>query len=188
MAGAAAVAILASAATAATVSNLGNANDVDPLMSTAVVGGSFIIAPDIRTGSLVNQYRSPFEGTAAFAGTSYFNILGGQARVLILDQVSNTLAFLWGSPDTYNYVDLILGGINVASLSLGDIPPAVTPGRNANLVSIFEGGGFDSVVFTSNTNSFELSNIAVSAVPLPAGGLLLIFGLAGLAAVRRRKA
>lgn len=188
-AGAFAAALMGSAATAATVTTVGGANDVDAGLSVTVTGGAFSgLMPDIETGSQSGQYRSPFEGTSAFATTPYFNVLGGQSRVVALDVVSNTLEFLWGSPDSYNYVDLQLGNTNVASLSLADIPGPLTVGLGAVKVNIFESSGFDLVVFTSNNNSFEFSNISVAAVPLPAAGLMLIIALGGLAATRRRSA
>lgn len=39
-----------------------------------------------------------------------------------------------------------------------------------------------------STDGFDIDSVAVSAVPLPAGGLLLLTALGGVAALRRRKA
>lgn len=73
------------------------------------------------------------------------------------------------------------------------------PGFNPKLFfSQFTGTADFSLVdvlsFTIDTTGLlpnvdgSLDRISISAIPLPAGGLLLIFGLGGLAALRRKKA
>jgi hypothetical protein len=181
-----AAALLATGAGAATITNLAGATAVDPTKSTDVVGGSFVLSPEIKSVSVSGVTRSPFEGTVNY-GTNYFNIGRGGWATLELNGVKSVLTFLWGSPDSYNTVTLMLGAAIVDVLSLGDIPPPVTPGLNAFLVEI-SGGLFDKVIFASTNNALEFSNVAaVAPVPLPAGGLLLVGAFGGLAALRRRK-
>jgi hypothetical protein len=48
-------------------------------------------------------------------------------------------------------------------------------------------GGDGSVSFLLGSSSVTISDGAVSAVPLPAGGMLLLSGLAGIAGLQRRK-
>ena len=52
------------------------------------------------------------------------------------------------------------------------------------------GGPFQSILIqdlSGTEDGFDLDAIAVSAVPIPAAGLMLLAGLGGLAAARRRK-
>lgn len=46
---------------------------------------------------------------------------------------------------------------------------------------------FDRLVLSAGKPALEYANLRVAAVPLPAGGLLLLGALAGIAALRRRK-
>lgn len=46
----------------------------------------------------------------------------------------------------------------------------------------------DTSPFVAGRDGFDIDSISVTAVPLPAGGLLLLGALGGLAALRRRKA
>ena len=47
---------------------------------------------------------------------------------------------------------------------------------------------FDRLVFSAGKPALEYANLTIAAVPLPAGGLLLLAALGGVAALRRRKA
>lgn len=51
------------------------------------------------------------------------------------------------------------------------------------------GGVFDGIRFSSKDYSMEFANLTVAPIPLPAGGVLLLTAVGGLAiAQRRRKA
>jgi hypothetical protein len=109
----------------------------------------------------------------------------------------SALSLLWGSPDKKNMVEFLLGGTSVGTFWGADFgwfskDIVQGPGRGAALLTL-SGIIFDTVRFTTwaKAGSFEFSNlrsVAVSTVPLPAGGMLLLAGLGGLAALRRRKA
>jgi len=179
-------------ANAATVtSNVQDAAELAALASTStfLAGGTTLSGAVTTFGSTPSVARSPFDVLPGFGSIGYFNVLGnGAANVatLTLASVRTSLSFLWGSPDTYNLVTLFNGenSLNVVLADLFD-PNSPVEGSGATFVTI-SGFSFDRVEFVSTSPAFELSNIA--AVPLPAGGLLLIGALGGLAALRRRKA
>ena len=163
-------------------------------------GGSWLTpAPTVVSGDLGGVYRSPFENLgdgigddgdyANYSGIEYWNVAGTGAAAntatLALTSLRSTLSFLWGSPDGYNFVTLINSLTSAeVTFSLADLLPVNTVGRGAEYVTI-AGFSFDTVEFVSTSPAGEFSNI--SAVPLPAGGLLLIGAIGGLAALRRRK-
>lgn len=144
--------------------------------------------------------QSPFNNTPIAASQTYFASIfngapgdGGGAQspvTLTFGKTQSAFNILWGSIDSYNEIEfLLLGasqlvqtGTDIVNLgSLGGVTPTF---EQVALVK-FSDLQFDSVKFTSNgQNSFEF---ALAPVPLPAGGLLLLGALGGLAALRRRK-
>lgn len=180
---------LAGGAQALTVTNVNAAGALsDPYVAGSVTlpnGASWQApAPPIEVGSLSGQYRTPFEGGAGQNTAQFFNVLGGTSATLLLSSVRSSLSLLWGSVDTYNAVDLYLGGNLMATITSANMT-APQIGLGAEYVTI-AGQLFDKVVFRSNQNSMEFAT--VSAVPLPAGVLMLLGALGALAAVRRRNA
>ena len=136
------------------------------------------------TDSVSGVRLSPYEGTS-FAGTAYTSVSAGGFAEYALGGVKKMISFVWGSPDSYNSVEFLLGGILQDTLTVSN--------AGANLanpfatVSNIDGGmGFDSIVFRSSQNAFEYGNLT-AAVPLPAGGLLLAGAFGGLGAIRRRR-
>lgn len=205
VAAAAAFAISATVASAATVSVL--AVDaaaygmVDVNNGTALQAGAGFVSPGPleAAGSINSIYRSPYDavgGPANWEDLEYFSVgptgseYTGTANpaTLAFGSVQSVLTLLWGSVDTYNTVKLWLNGSEVASVGgaevLAQVPAATAAGPGAALVRI-AGTQFDSVSFYSSENALEFANV-VAAVPLPAGGLLL-FGLGGLAVLRRKR-
>lgn len=56
-----------------------------------------------------------------------------------------------------------------------------------SLISISDPDPFDNVQFHSGQPAFEYANLSVSAVLIPAAGVMLLGALAGFGALRRRK-
>jgi hypothetical protein len=131
-------------------------------------------------GSLTNVYLSPYGDDT----TLYTSVDANSAATYILGGIRSVLNLVWGSPDNYNYIDFYRGGLLVDTLQ-GVGNGSNRPDAYASISGI-SGGTFDTVVLRSvGSNAFEFG--ALSAVPLPAGGLLLLGALGGLGALRRRK-
>jgi len=80
--------------------------------------------------------------------------------------------------DPYNiFVDSGSGFTSVATGAL-DNPYVFSPFLTGNTLRIGA---------TDNASAFRVTNLTIAAVPLPAGGLLLLGALGGLGALRRRK-
>ncbi|MGV8986872.1 MAG: VPLPA-CTERM sorting domain-containing protein [Cypionkella sp.] len=139
------------------------------------------------TNSVSGERLSPWFGTA-LDGIGQFSAINGTVTYAF-GSLMDTLKIVWGSPDDYNYLKFYKGGAEVATVSGSEITSQFGANINNSLFTITDFGKFDSVKFISTSAAFEYANVegALSAVPLPAGGLLLLSALGGAAALRRRK-
>ena len=96
------------------------------------------------------------------------------------------------SPDSfaggYNSIAFLKDGVAFDFIT-GSSVTGCCGGNVANSqVTVTASSAFNSFEMRSSRAAFEYANLQVAAVPLPAGGLLLIGAMGGLAALRRRKA
>ena len=148
--------------------------------TTGIFTGTYL--ENITNPGLIAGSRSIWEGSA-LDGSVYSSITGSVTFNLVL---STAISFIWGSPDAYNSVEFYNG----ATLVDTAISPVINPLNIPNsFATIIASTAFDRVVFVSGSPAMEFGNFtSLAAVPLPAGGLLLIGAIGGLAALRRRKA
>lgn len=165
---------------------------------------------DFTTGAGVSgnfQIHGPTSDSSgavpAYGSTGNFlSVLGGKSASIALPGNVTAFAFDWGSLDNYN--SLTINGVG-GSYGLGGstlLIPGTLPNNtlangdqlssNTNGVLYVYGDAgetFTSLGLSSRSNSFEIDNLRIAAVPEPATWALMIggFALAG-AALRRRKA
>jgi hypothetical protein len=149
-----------------------------------------------NTSKSIISDTSNSEGAEPAGDTSrYLSVKGGGSTTITLTNPNNYyFGLLWGSMDTYNTIIFsFLDG--AASVSYTGTDVASQPGANGNwydaannkYVDFNFSNAIKTVTFTSGSNSFEIDNIAVAPVPEPTTMLLFGAGLAGLAAMIRRK-
>ncbi|CAJ1369813.1 MAG: VPLPA-CTERM sorting domain-containing protein [Roseibium album] len=157
------------------------------------------IAPTSTTGNYFNNVignqfnggggliaRSPWEGTSHQNTDGVFSsVQGGSSATFEFDKVQTGLSMIWGSPDSYNdLVITLLGGGGTYTINGNDVKGP--SGILASLVGVTN-VAFQKIVLTSGSNAFEFANLKTTPVPIPAGALLLVTAVGGLALVRRRK-
>ncbi len=201
--------VAALGANAATMVMIDSTPVLDKANSLSIPGGaSFVPSPYSGVG-LIKSNSAPNPGGSVAKSpygddkTPYWFVEGktndadefpaNSPVVMFLNSVRTSFSMLWGSPDVYNVLTFALGGTTVFTIdggALGATFAGTTTTEGPTSWIKVSGLKFDSVSFASSgngftKNAFELGNIA--AVPLPAGGLLLLTAIGGLAVARRRK-
>jgi len=140
----------------------------------------------------VNEGGSGYSGTLYGDSTHYLTVPGGASATLTSVRALNAFSLYMGSPDTYNSIRFIgANGYDVtlsgAQLSQGYVGQSWDWGQRINFD--FGSNTVNQIILSSGSNSFEVDNFAVAAVPEPASWALMImgFGSAG-AMIRRRRA
>jgi hypothetical protein len=100
-----------------------------------------------------------------------------------------------GNPSSNGIAYSISGGLLSGSITgPGSGPPVTAVGSWTQILAEFivtTAGSYNLVFAASPTDAGSvgglIDNVSIAAVPVPAGGLLLLGALGGLAALRRRK-
>ena len=184
------------AANAFTINAINDTNDAHAAVDVTdslVIPGVFTNAPTtVASGvSIAGVARSPFENddesidfvslpayySVGVDGSYYPN---GTSATLDLGGLATEFSLLWGSPDSYNTLELLLDDVTVLTV-IGDL--FFIPEFGASFVSIAAEGSaelFNGVRFSSAGNAFEFSSVSLTPIPLPPSLLLLLGALAAL--------
>lgn len=133
------------------------------------------------------------EGTNSYYAVGPNDATSPAIATLTFGSAQSSFTLLWGSIDSYNTLTFNLSGGGTRSFDGGAIASnaGIACGSPSNYActakvafNFRDGETFDSVSFGATSQAFEF---ALAPVPLPATGLLLLGGLGGIAALKRRK-
>jgi len=153
----------------------------------------------VVSGSVSGKYAAPF-ANGQFDATRYVTVPLNLAQApasysASLGGTYNYFGIWWGSMDAYNTLTFTLNGVPTGDTFTGTALVAnpsylgnQTAWQSNRYVNLLGLQPFDGFTMTSTNYAFEADNIAVGNVPEPATVVLLASGLAGIAALRKRRA
>jgi MYXO-CTERM domain-containing protein len=173
------------------------------------IGVTFSSDGQAVQGAASGLYAAPFlsnsngalfgDPTVSGVDTTSYLSSGIGSVTLNLPSPQMYMGLLWGSVDLYNTLQFFSGATLVGTLTGGDVNAFANGDQGALgtfYVNINSTLSFDRVVASSTQYAFEFDNVALNptpvsgpaATPEPASLVLwTVAGLAGLAAIRRRK-
>jgi hypothetical protein len=133
---------------------------------------------------------APAFGPGVFDAASYLSVQGGESATLSLAAVREISVYA-GSLDSYNTITF--GGPGGGSYTGGLLSALTTAIDDGNQAAGSSNGRFifdlsapvTSVTFSSGGDAFEVASVA-GGVPEPASWALMLIGVGGLGAIRRR--
>ncbi|MBG6178688.1 hypothetical protein IWQ55_006516 [Labrenzia sp. EL_208] len=180
----------ANAAPVATVDLITNINDYKPAQTNPTgvwngVGQYFANTTGSQSGVKASPWgdnTSPYNAVSGNGSSATYD-LGG-----LLGKNAKSFSFIWGTADPNpaerNLLEFFLGGGLVYSTNASVLGMV----QNAAYFVTFDNFEFDTVKFTNGANpAFEYANVSATPVPLPAAGWMLLAGVGGLVAMRRRR-
>lgn len=163
-------------------------NNVNLGTATLVASGANIVS-----GNLSNSAAPTGDAT------KYLAVYQGGYQSMLSTQSFNTLALYWGTPDTFNTVDLLdQGGNSIATITGADVGGLSALNASSALVTLTSSQNFYGAKFSSSGNSFELDNVrfstasvqapaGTSAVPEPSSWAMMIVGFGAVGYASRRR-
>jgi hypothetical protein len=151
----------------------------------------------ITTGTTSGSYAQPYGSTGNYYSVGPSTSTPGTIDLSSFGDIGS-ISFIWGSVDSYNVLEFLDASNNVlATFSGNDIfNPAngnqTDPNTNPVVTFLLSGSDvsdFSTLRLTSDTNAFEIDNIAVRGVPEPATWAMMLLGFGAMGfALRRRRA
>lgn len=157
-------------------------------------------SPAPVSGGAVTNISTGGVAAQPFGSTGYYWTVGptdGSPGLMDLSGFGdiNSVSFIWGSVDNYNFIDFLDASNNVLATFTGtDIFNPANGNQtspNTNPFVTFAVSGADSSALTtlrlrSTSNAFETDNFVIGQVPEPSTWLMLLLGFFGIGATLRR--